>query len=185
MSSTGRGRLFAGRAAAVTRALDELESVIEALAHYDLPVSINVDLAELRGYRYHAGIVFAAFVAGHGQEVARGGRYDQVGAAFGRARPATGFSTDLRVLFALSPSSATTELPHGIFAPYDDDPELRARIRSLRDGGERVVEGLPETDDAAARSCCDRQLERTDGEWRVTAITASGFRCGVEDEDVG
>ncbi len=86
---------------AVGEALDVLERIVAELARSRPAVSIHVDLAELRGYRYHTGTVFAAFVPGHGREIARGGRYDGVGAAFGAARPATGFSADLNELLRL------------------------------------------------------------------------------------
>jgi ATP phosphoribosyltransferase regulatory subunit len=86
---------------AVSDALDVLERIVGALQKVKPVVGIHIDLAELRGYRYHTGAVFAAFVAGHGREIARGGRYDGVGASFGAARPATGFSADLNELLRL------------------------------------------------------------------------------------
>lgn len=87
--------------AAVVRALDELERTVAELGRVSPRTAIHVDLAELRGYRYHTGMVFAAFVPGHGREIARGGRYDGVGAEFGASRPATGFSADLNELLRL------------------------------------------------------------------------------------
>lgn len=87
--------------AAVVRALDELERTVAELGLVSPRTAIHVDLAELRGYRYHTGMVFAAFVPGHGREIARGGRYDGVGAEFGASRPATGFSADLNELLRL------------------------------------------------------------------------------------
>ncbi len=98
---TGAREALAGLSPELDRALDELQVVLDGLrARYpELPV--HVDLAELRGYRYQTGMVFAAFVPGRGREIARGGRYDGVGADFGNARPATGFSTDLNELMHL------------------------------------------------------------------------------------
>jgi len=92
-----------------------LRHLIEALREQWPELPIHVDLAELRGYRYHTGVVFAAYVPGQGQAVAQGGRYDEIGQVFGRARPATGFSTDLATLLRLSslPEAAIT----GIHAP--------------------------------------------------------------------
>lgn len=87
--------------AAVLEALSTLERTVEALQRASPRIEIHVDLAELRGYRYHTGMVFAAFVPGHGREIARGGRYDGVGAEFGASRPATGFSADLNELLRL------------------------------------------------------------------------------------
>ena len=91
---------------AVAEALDLLQRVVDELRRVAPRLDIHVDLAELRGYRYHTGIVFAAFVPGHGREIARGGRYDGVGAAFGAARPATGFSADLNELLRLGAPGA-------------------------------------------------------------------------------
>ncbi|MGB1560739.1 MAG: ATP phosphoribosyltransferase regulatory subunit [Sinimarinibacterium flocculans] len=91
---------------AVAEALDLLQRVVDELGRVAPRLDIHVDLAELRGYRYHTGIVFAAFVPGHGREIARGGRYDGVGAAFGAARPATGFSADLNELLRLGAPGA-------------------------------------------------------------------------------
>ncbi len=91
--------------AAVDDAVAVLEHIVAELTRSDRKQSIHVDLAELRGYRYHTGLVFAAFAPGHGREIARGGRYDGVGAEFGAARPATGFSADLNELLRLGSSS--------------------------------------------------------------------------------
>lgn len=88
----------------VQLALGQLESVTEALSKGASTRTVHVDLAELRGYRYKTGLVFAAFVPGHGRELARGGRYDGIGAAFGEARPATGFSADINALLRLADS---------------------------------------------------------------------------------
>ena len=98
---------------------------------------MNFDLAELRGYSYHTGIVFAAFVEGQGAELARGGRYDSVGEAFGKSRAACGFSADLRLIARLG--SKQTELRQVIAAPADDSPGLAALVNQLRQSGKRVV----------------------------------------------
>lgn len=126
----------------VHQALDDLAEVARALQGQGGGVRLHFDLAELRGYHYHTGIVFAAFVPGQGQAIARGGRYDGIGEAFGRARPATGFSADVRALAAFA---APTEEGRGaILAPSDDDPDLTAMVRKLRAQGERVVYALSE-----------------------------------------
>ncbi len=98
--------LLQSSGAAVAEALTTLEKIVAELKRTSPQVAIHVDLAELRGYRYHTGAVFAAFVPGHGREIARGGRYDGVGAAFGPARPATGFSADLNELLRLGGQKA-------------------------------------------------------------------------------
>jgi ATP phosphoribosyltransferase regulatory subunit len=85
----------------VQQALATVARVVEELRRDAPQLPIHIDLAELRGYRYHTGIVFAAFAPGHGREIARGGRYDGVGAEFGLSRPATGFSADLNELLRL------------------------------------------------------------------------------------
>lgn len=88
----------------VQAALDQLQAVVDALVQRQPRRTLHIDLAELRGYRYKTGLVFAAFVPGHGRELARGGRYDGIGAAFGEARPATGFSADVNALLRLADS---------------------------------------------------------------------------------
>lgn len=149
----------------VSRALDELERMAR-LARERLPDNpLHFDLAELRGYGYHTGLVFAAFVPGHGQAVAQGGRYDGIGEVFGRARPATGFSTDLKTLLALNPPPMPD--PSGVFAPYGDDPTLARRIAELRREGLRVVVALPGQPGGAGALGCDRELKRVGGEWQV------------------
>lgn len=135
-------RLLAAAGDEVQQALADLGMVARALQGQGGAVRLHFDLAELRGYHYHTGIVFAAYVPGQGQAIARGGRYDGIGEAFGRARPATGFSADVRALAAFA---APTEEGRGaILAPSGDDPELTALVRELRARGERVVYALSE-----------------------------------------
>jgi ATP phosphoribosyltransferase regulatory subunit len=126
-------------------------------------------LAELRGYHYHTGAVFAAFVPGHGQAIAQGGRYDNIGQVFGRARPATGFSVDLKTLVALAPRAPAP--PSGILAPWPQEVGLRDTVASLRAAGERVIYVLPGQSGAPAHMNCDRQLVRQGDAW--TVVTAS------------
>ena len=113
--------------------------------------------------------MFAAFVPGHGQEIARGGRYDGIGEAFGNARPAIGFSTDLKTLVSLG---ETTSGPpeKGIFAPWRDDPLLQSRVNALRREGHRVVFELPGQTGNARTMCCDRVLVRRDDGWDIESI---------------
>jgi len=134
--------LLAGAPAAVAEALDALAGVAAAVQQCWPDIPIHFDLGELRGYAYQTGIVFAAFVPGTGREIARGGRYDSIGQIFGRARPATGFSTDLRTLIALVPDHDGGERRRRILAPAGSDPSLRARIRALREAGHVVVQAL-------------------------------------------
>jgi len=158
------GKAFAGLDERIDEALGNLETLTERLARHYPEVPVYIDLAELRGYRYKTGVVFAAFAPGFGRELARGGRYDNVGAAFGRPRPATGFSADLNVLTTLGEFS-DNENGDSIFAPADDDADLLAEIRRLRGAGRRVIVALPGQQIEDARSECSEQLVKQDGQW--------------------
>ncbi|MBI4207069.1 MAG: ATP phosphoribosyltransferase regulatory subunit [Betaproteobacteria bacterium] len=128
------------------------------------------DLAELRGYHYHSGAVFAAYAEGWPNALALGGRYDEVGKAFGRARPATGFSMDLRELVSASPDGRTRS---GILAPYlPRNAALQRRIEALRSRGEIVIEDLPGHAGARAELGCERKLVRRNGKWIVERLKA-------------
>lgn len=153
----------------VVGAIDHLVHLRDALAAQHADLHMNFDLAELRGYRYHTGVVFAAYLPGEGEEIARGGRYDGIGAVFGRARPATGFSTDLRRLAALGQADAPSW--HGaIAAPPDNDRALAERVAALRDAGERVIAMLPGQEGGPEALGCDRQLVRRDDDWIVEEL---------------
>ncbi|GAB3344946.1 ATP phosphoribosyltransferase regulatory subunit [Chromohalobacter beijerinckii] len=159
--------VFAGAPPAVTAALDELQALCRAVTANHLQAEVYIDLAELRGYQYHTGMVFAAYVPGYGQALAKGGRYDDTGRAFGRARPATGFSMDLKLLASLIESG-----PRGdaIWAPADDRAALTQAIAHLRASGERVIQALPGQRVGPREQRCDRQLVETNGEWRVEPL---------------
>jgi ATP phosphoribosyltransferase regulatory subunit len=141
-------------------ALDRLASQCAAPG-----VEISVDLAELGGFNYESGLVFAAFTPGSPDAIARGGRYDEVGASFGRARPATGFTMDLRQLAALSKEAPKRK---AILAPCIDDASLDEAIAGLRAKGEVVIVDLPGHEGAREELGCDRTMEKKDGKWRVT-----------------
>jgi ATP phosphoribosyltransferase regulatory subunit len=121
-------------------------------------------LAELRGYNYHSGIVFAAYAQGYPGPLALGGRYDEVGKSFGRARPAAGFSLDLRGLVKPMPS---TNLKKCILAPYGNDKLLISKIEELRESGEKVVQELPGHEAFVDELNFDRKLKKIDGVWQV------------------
>jgi ATP phosphoribosyltransferase regulatory subunit len=126
------------------------------------------DLAELRGLHYHSGVVFAAYADGWSNALALGGRYDEVGKAFGRARPATGFSMDLREVAAARPDGGATR---GILAPYlPGDAALQRRIDALRSRGEIVTEELPGHARTRSELGCDRRLKRMNGQWKVVKL---------------
>ncbi len=145
-------------------ALSDLHRIAEALS--DLPLSF--DLADLRGYHYHSGVVFAAYCAGSAGAVALGGRYDDFGRTYGRARAATGFSMDLRELARLS-------LPDGaargaILAPWPEDDALHAEALRLRAQGERVVLALPGHEGTWREAGCDRILVRSGDDWIIESL---------------
>ncbi len=149
----------------VLNALNELQAIAALLQQRVAGVDIHFDLAELRGYHYHTGLVFAAYVPGRGQAVALGGRYDDIGEVFGRARPATGFSTDLKTLLSLSPCHDVPAT--AIFAPADNDAALQEKIAQLRQQGERVICALPGQNGTAADMGCDRELVKDSSGWQV------------------
>ncbi len=152
----------------VMLAVDYLEQVAQGVSRHNSAVRLNIDLAELHGYHYHTGVVFGAFVPQQGQEIARGGRYDDIGKIFGRARAATGFSTDLKQLLELSSCEMT--MPQKVLAPADDDPDLQSSIDKLRAEGYRVARLLPgQTDDPAAMGCSQR-LELVKGQWQLVTV---------------
>jgi ATP phosphoribosyltransferase regulatory subunit len=149
----------------ISQALDDLDRIAKALQ--GMVSILRFDLAELRGYHYHSGVVFAAYAAGWANAVAQGGRYDQVGKFFGRARPATGFSMDLR---AIAGGLPVPVLPKAILAPHVQDDALRDKIILLRSQGEVVVVDLPGHEAHRDELNCDRELVLRDGNWEVVEI---------------
>ncbi|MBL0141465.1 MAG: ATP phosphoribosyltransferase regulatory subunit [Betaproteobacteria bacterium] len=153
------------RNAAISQALDELARLAREAAGPGLEVS--VDLAELGGFNYESGVVFAAFAPASPDALARGGRYDQVGRSFGRARPATGFTMDLRRIAFLIGS---TPRPAAILAPCVADRALDEEVARLRAAGETVIADLPGHAGARAELGCDRTLESKGGRWTVVPL---------------
>jgi ATP phosphoribosyltransferase regulatory subunit len=152
----------------VLHSLDYMQRVVQTLQRKYPRTLINCDLAELRGYSYHTGLVFAAFLPGQGREIARGGRYNDVGKVFGNARPATGFSADLLNLYQLC--GAGEALASGILAPNLDDEKLAGCIHQLRADGQRVLLDLTDGQVAAREQGCDRQLQQIDDAWTVQEV---------------
>lgn len=157
--------LFAETVPGALTGIDALEEVAYHLRRQSPELDIYFDLSELRGYHYHTGLVFAAYVSGCGQALANGGRYNDVGAVFGRARPATGFATDLKSLMAMLPTIATKQ--QAISMPNADDPALNLRVRELRAEGEVVIDCLSGSPDPQ----CDRHLVEHDGHWQVKPLS--------------
>lgn len=149
----------------ISRALDDLVNIAGQL--HGKVAHLCIDLAELRGYHYHSGVVFAAYAEGWANAIAQGGRYDEVGRAFGRSRPATGFSMDLRNLCEGLP---TPLLGKGILAPYIQDAVLQDTIATLRAQGEMVVIDLPGHETQRGEYECDRILAMQDGQWKTVKI---------------
>ena len=159
----GRARGLLPKLPEIVSALADLQAVADKL-HV---ASLGIDLADLRGYHYHSGMVFAAYHAGSHDAIALGGRYDDLGKSFGRARAATGFSMDLRQLYRLLPTKAAK---FAIRAPYFDDIALSAEIAKLRASGEAVVVTLPGSGDYPDELQCNRELVLRDGIWQLEAI---------------
>ena len=156
--------------ALVSDALSLLERLIKAIALMPSAPEVSIDLADLRGYQYHSGMMFTAYVDALSQPIARGGRYDHVGQAFGRARPATGFSIDLLTLAGLS---TDLEERSAIVAPWISDAGLNAAIQALRAGGEIVVQLAPGDAALSAEYRLDRVLVEQGGTWKVQQKNAS------------
>jgi len=164
--------LLDGAPESVMAALDDLAEIAQVLARRYPHIPLYFDLGELRGYHYHTGVVFAAFVPGVGQSVAQGGRYDDIGSDFGRARPATGFSTDLRCLVQRG-SIGLAQKGSAIWAPHSNEAGLHDKIAVLRQQGERVIVALPgQSSIEAADYGCDRVLAFQVGSWSVTELNS-------------
>ena len=150
--------------AAIDGALADLERLVSAAAQLSANLELSIDLADLRGYQYHSGVMFAAYVDQLPQPIARGGRYDHVGQAFGRPRPATGFSLDLLTLANLSPMNVRKL---AILAPWVEDAALSKAITTLRSQGEVVIQVPVGTAAEAAEYECDRELVKQGSSWEV------------------
>ena len=148
----------------IDEALGQLENLAAATDALPGNVELSIDLADLRGYQYHSGIMFAAYVDQLPQPIARGGRYDHVGQAFGRSRPATGFSMDLLTLANLAP---VAQRKFAIIAPWTLEAGLASKIAELRDAGEVVIQALGGDDVITAEYLCDRELVKQDSSWIV------------------
>lgn len=155
-----RARTVLPKLPGISQALDELTALVKLAGD----ASVTIDLADLGGYQYESGAMFAIYVPGLPNAVARGGRYDHVGEAFGRARPATGFSMDLRELARLLPAA---EPKRAIRAPWGREPLLRSKISALRKAGEVVIQSLSGHENDQDEFECDRVLVLEDGNWII------------------
>ncbi len=127
-------------------------------------VNIVYDLAELKGYQYHTGVIFSAYVNSMGKEIARGGRYDEIGKAFGKYRPATGFSTDLKTLMDFYAPQLTAKK---VIAPDDSNEDLKQFIKQLREQGEQVVQSFAGSLSAKSKSEFTHSIQLINNQWQL------------------
>ncbi len=149
-------------------ALEHIEAVAQGLQQRYPGLLIHCDLSELRGYEYHTGLVFAAFLPGQGREIARGGRYDDIGSVFGVARPATGFSADLLNLYQLA--GIVSNKKDKILAPRQDDEALSALIADLRKKGKRVIVDLSNGEESPQQQGCTQIIIYDGKQWTVDGV---------------
>ena len=152
----------------ITDSLEQLKQIAMAIKDRFPEQPLYFDLGELRGYDYHTGAVFAAYVSGYGEAIANGGRYDDIGEVFGRARAATGFDADLKLLHVLGDRNYSQE--KHIYAPADGDSALADMIRKLRHEGQTVIQAFPGQQDSPADLGCDHMLVSSDGNWQVKPL---------------
>ena len=152
----------------ITEALDQLEQLVNApQLNRNGNFALAIDLADVRGFKYHNGPMFAAWVSQSPNAIARGGRYDNMGAVFGRARPATGFSLELRELGRLFGGEGAA-VSRAISAPWSSSSSLAQEVAKLRVGGEIVIQSLPgHANDDQQEFICDRELQWFNGTWTV------------------
>jgi ATP phosphoribosyltransferase regulatory subunit len=151
----------------IDRALDDLAWLASHVERAHPQVRIGFDLADLSGYAYYSGPRFSIYAAGSNAALARGGRYDEVGAVFGRNRPAVGFSLDVKELALAAPTNGAHA---AVRAPWNQSPELRAAVRRLRDEGYTVLCTLPGHEQETQEYACDRELIEAAGRWVLRAL---------------
>ena len=164
VSVIDRARAVLPKLKSISAALDELAS----LAGLAGEAHVTIDLADMSGYQYESGAMFSLYVPGLPNAVARGGRYDHVGEAFGRARPATGFSMDLRELARLLPMAAPKR---AVRAPWGTESALREKIAELRKNGEVVIQNMPGHEQEQDEFNCDREIVSESGKWVVKPLS--------------
>jgi ATP phosphoribosyltransferase regulatory subunit len=164
-------KVFASAPASVATELDELVAIADGVKKRLPEIVLCFDLCELRGYEYHTGIVFAAYTPNYGRAVAKGGRYDHIGEVFGRARPASGFDSDLKVLAKLS--NKIFKCKAAIIVPNNNDANLLELVETLRRQGEIVVTWFGDAklsrQDCAEQNC-DRHIVNKNGAWIVESL---------------
>ncbi|MEE9303112.1 MAG: ATP phosphoribosyltransferase regulatory subunit, partial [Thiotrichaceae bacterium] len=162
--------LFAGMGEKVKEILNYLRNLVQRLEQSFPSITINIDCGELRGYAYHTGVMFQLYLPTLQREVIRGGRYDGIGEAFGNARPATGFSADLRLLSSLSQVVLAEQTK--ILAPAVSDVELDRIVKELRAQGQIVVRQLGQDgqENTPEELGCKQQIVNSSGHWKVEKV---------------
>ena len=154
----------------VDAALNDLAWLSRHLRQAQPDLRVGFDLSDLSGYAYYSGTRFAIYAEGHADALVRGGRYDEVGAVFGRRRPAVGFSLDLKIIAELLAGRQGLAVRPAVRAPWGEDPALRKAVRALRGQGHTVVCVLPGHEHDVQEFDCDRELALIDGRWQVCPI---------------
>lgn len=154
----------------VDAALNDLAWLSRHLRQAQPDLRVGFDLSDLSGYAYYSGTRFAIYAEGHADALVRGGRYDEVGAVFGRRRPAVGFSLDLKIIAELLAGRQGLAVRPAVRAPWGEDPALRQAVRALRGQGHTVVCVLPGHEHDVQEFDCDRELALLDGRWQVRPI---------------
>jgi len=153
--------------ALIGAALDDLQWLATHLKRDHPQVQLGFDLSDMSGYAYYSGTRFAIYGGASSDALVRGGRYDEVGAVFGRRRPAVGFSLDLKVLAEHAPNAPRAS---AVRAPWGQDAKLRAAVRRLRGLGETVVCVLPGHENEGQEFDCDRELVSIDDQWVLRSL---------------
>lgn len=167
-SVLARARSLLPALPAVTEALDQLDWIADQIVRTHPGVEVLFDLADSRGYSYYSGVRFALYGRGSNNALVRGGRYDEVGAVYGRNRPAVGFSLDVKALAATLPPH---EAPAAVLARWSDDPAWREVVMALRQEGQTVVVALPgQPAEAEEGFRCDRELLCQSGSWQLVPV---------------
>ena len=152
----------------VLEAIQHLENITQLVSSNFPEIKVNIDLAEMRGYSYHTGIMYTVYLPGRGESIANGGRYDGIGEAFGNNRPAIGFSTDLRTLASMIKDPEIKS--NAILAPFVLDKQLDQVINVLRQQGEHVIRQLDENSTVTPeQQGCNRIIEKQGDDWKVVA----------------
>jgi ATP phosphoribosyltransferase regulatory subunit len=154
----------------IDAALQDLQSLAQHLGQTQPGVLVGFDLSDLSGHAYYSGTRFAIYGAGHADALVRGGRYDEVGAVFGRRRPAVGFSLDLKILAELLAGRQGLAVRAAVRAPWGNDPALRQAVRELRGQGHTVVCVLPGHEHDVQEFDCDRELALVGTTWTVRPL---------------